>query len=133
VLTVGDSTEHCLFMNVKKRTAELDQPDVLTMIAGTMARLLTIRHSSHEWSQGRSQEEKFTDINPSGIEATSHQATDEQKMGTKNKQLYQISNGHLLQSLENHTTHQRKRTHVEGHLHLCTIRKAGCAIKSRNV
>jgi hypothetical protein len=78
------------------------------MIVGTMARLLTIRHPSHEWSQGRSQQEKLTDINSSGIEATSHQATDEQEMGTRNKQLYQISNDTLLQSLESHMTHQRK-------------------------
>jgi len=82
-------------MNVKKRTAELEQPDVLTMIAGMMILLLTIRHSSHEWSQGQSQEEKFTDINTSGIEATLHQATDEQEMRTRNKQLYQISNDTL--------------------------------------
>ena len=67
-------------MNVKKRTAELDQPDELTTIAGTMILLLTIRHSSHEWSQGRSQEETFTDINPSGIKATLRQATGEQEM-----------------------------------------------------
>jgi hypothetical protein len=97
VLTEGDSTEKCLFISVNKRTAELDPSDVLTMIAGTMTRSLTIRHSGHERSRGRSQEEKLTDINPSGVEATSHQATGKQEMGTRNKQLYRISNGTLLQ------------------------------------
>jgi hypothetical protein len=77
VLTEGDSTEQYLLTNVKKRTAELDQPDILTMIDVTRARSLTITHSSHEWSRGRSQEERITDINPSGIEATSHQAAGE--------------------------------------------------------
>jgi hypothetical protein len=109
VLTECGSAERCLFMNVNKRTAGLDQPYVLTMIAGTMARLLTIRHPSHGWSQGKSQEEELTDINPSGIEATSYQRTSEQEMGTRNKQLYQIPNDTLLQLLESHTTHQRKR------------------------
>ena len=61
-------------------TAELDRPDVLTTMAGTIRRLLTIRHSSHEWSKGRSQDEELTDINPSGIEAMTHQATGKQEI-----------------------------------------------------
>jgi hypothetical protein len=49
---------------------ELDQPDVHTVMAGMTTFLLTVRHSSDEWSQERPQEENFTFINSSCIEAT---------------------------------------------------------------
>jgi hypothetical protein len=98
-----------------------------------MVLLLTIRHSSHEWSPERSQEEKLTDINPSRIEATSRQATCEQKMyrGTNSCTKYPMipynNRWEVIPRI------RENGTHVEDALHLYTVRKVGCVIKSRNV
>jgi hypothetical protein len=78
---------------------------------------------------------KFTNVNSSHIDATPHRINEEQEMGTRNTQLYQITDDALqysnLQDVKRCI--RESETHNETDLCLCAVRKVGCVIRSRNV